>query len=418
MFILLMVPNCAWSQINPIKFYEFENKITDCFFIDNNIESVELVCDENTHIFFKNICYLMLFVYDSRFIIRLKVKYVKANQCQSKVIYESQKIYEIFPNLQSIDLTFIATKKFFYSFTGSMHKILNVSHNEIGSRYCAFDGSFEELDVSFNGLKLRSTECTFAGIIKKLNLSHNEISTISGVAFQNIKELHILDLSNNFMKNLNLGANTFISIYTTLQAIHLQNNRIEGIIHSQYISPLIAMEYLNLEGNELDQLDTVSFARFPKLNTIGISKNQFSCEYAKNFVQQWKNVNVIGNLCDQKGLEKQLIEEVEKENDDQNSHVIQYAEDVEFPLVLSNGDGIEDENNGKDDDSIETETPNGDIEQEHGVKNDYKLYLVIVVVLFAVLTLIALIIFIRQEKLPKPLRFIGQRKKPKQNIYI
>ena len=84
-----------------------------------------------------------------------------------------------------------------------------------------------------------------------------------------------------------------------LKSLNISYNRLQTFNYTYNKS--MALNVLNLEGNDLYQLDTISPSNFPNLTTIYLSKNRFDCEYAQRFVKQWNHIAVIGDPCDQKG---------------------------------------------------------------------------------------------------------------------
>lgn len=95
-----------------------------------------------------------------------------------------------------------------------------------------------------------------------------------------------IDLSKNQLKEFNLSSTTY---FTSLSSIYL-------------------------EDNDLNELENFSISTFPNLRSVGISRNWLSCEYATEFVQQWKAIEVTGDPCDQKKIEK-----------DAENHLIKYV---------------------------------------------------------------------------------------------
>lgn len=124
----------------------------------------------------------------------------------------------------------------------------------------------ESLDVSSNfiGILRRSTFEHFANL-QYLNLSRTNLKFISKTDFNNLKKLKVLDLSYNDLENLKFG---------------LPFNEL--------------LEILNLEGNRFVEIDAVTPFQFPKLSTLGIANNLFSCQYLSKFLNQWKNLELSG----------------------------------------------------------------------------------------------------------------------------
>lgn len=50
-----------------------------------------------------------------------------------------------------------------------------------------------------------------------------------------------------------------------------------------------------MEGNNLTEINTILPSNFPQLTTLGISKNQFSCQYLVKFLKNWPKLHLIHN---------------------------------------------------------------------------------------------------------------------------
>lgn len=127
--------------------------------------------------------------------------------------------------------------------------------------------SIKVLDVSANFVG-NLTENTFKrlGNLQHLNLSHTNLSNFGFETFYQQRKLQVLDLSYNDLKRVN---------FTLL----LRNFK--------------ELTTLNLEGNGLIELDTVSLVIFPRLASLGIARNYFSCDYLAQFLYRWPNVHLI-----------------------------------------------------------------------------------------------------------------------------
>lgn len=136
--------------------------------------------------------------------------------------------------------------------------------------------ALQVLDLSENYLEILH-EWRFYGrhSLRHVNLRRTGFLHFNFSVFENPLELRSLDLSENILMSINFSAFTG----------HFGN-----------------LEALNLRDNSLKHLDGASFEQFPKLATIDISKNKLTCEYARKFVQQWKNLTIVGDPCDQKEM--------------------------------------------------------------------------------------------------------------------
>lgn len=133
--------------------------------------------------------------------------------------------------------------------------------------------SIEILDLSSNFVgKLNPETLKNLSNLQELNLSHTNLSNFEFKTFYNQRKLKILDISYNHLKSVD-----FTLFVRNFKALHT----------------------LNLEGNDLIEVNTITRSRFPKLITLGLSKNNFSCYYLANFLLQWENLTLFENPSDQ-----------------------------------------------------------------------------------------------------------------------
>ena len=87
--VLFILPlNSVLSHEDNANEFDFlVNRVTDCFFINNDVETVQLVCDNIGGNYPRDNCYSSLFVTGSQEINRSKVKYLKSGQCLSSSRY-------------------------------------------------------------------------------------------------------------------------------------------------------------------------------------------------------------------------------------------------------------------------------------------------------------------------------------------
>lgn len=129
-----------------------------------------------------------------------------------------------------------------------------------------------------------------------MDLSANFIGKMSKKMFETFNNLQYLNLSHTNLSNF--GFHTFYHL-KNLRVLDLSYNRLGTVDFHLLFRNFKNLNTLNLEGNDLVQIDCVNRSNFPKLSFIGLSKNQFSCEYLARFLRQWDDLQVFHNPSDQ-----------------------------------------------------------------------------------------------------------------------
>ncbi|XP_031635437.1 toll-like receptor Tollo [Contarinia nasturtii] len=258
---VLITLTCGLNEIeNQVKLAQ---QITDCFFIQNSTESVELECDTVNVNSSKSKCYSALFEDESMKAGRLKVNELKSGQCRSQTF--DTKLAEMFPNLVTLDISYLGLKvtpqnvdeAIGVSFYFEKLKKLNASHNEIGALgdMFYFTANINDIDLSHNNISIVSAS-SFAtnDAVRKIDLSHNSISTVESLSFEDMGNLRSIDLSHNFLKTFDLGV---FMRNVKLRAIHLENNRIKQFTYDAYggIPKFDTLVFFSAAGNRIENLN-------------------------------------------------------------------------------------------------------------------------------------------------------------------
>ncbi|CAL1532335.1 unnamed protein product [Lymnaea stagnalis] len=132
--------------------------------------------------------------------------------------------------------------------------------------------NLEQLDLSMNEIMTISPG-TFNGLneLLFLNLSHNRLSTIDGI-FSSLLNLKTLDLSVNNLKEL--PANAF-SNQSALTYLKLDGNPLKNLYSSSFRG-LQSMKELRARDCSLFQVDKDVFALMPPLITVDLGQNRLS----------------------------------------------------------------------------------------------------------------------------------------------
>lgn len=163
--------------------------------------------------------------------------------------------------------------------------------------------------------KLRCTKQHFQKL-KYLNISNNQFQNTSQVIALLGPSIEILDVSSNFIGKLdahlferfpnlkylnlshtnlsNFGFNTFYH-QRKITALDLSYNHLGKVDFSLLMRNFKELNTLNLEGNDLVEINSVTRTNFPKLSSLGISKNNFTCHYLSAFLNQWDQLHLVYN---------------------------------------------------------------------------------------------------------------------------
>jgi Leucine-rich repeat (LRR) protein len=105
-----------------------------------------------------------------------------------------------------------------------------------------------------------------------LNFDNNEISTIEKNAFEELRLLQILSLSNNFLNNITKEIFSISSIQLKLISLNLSHNLIEFIEQGSFQN-LIELKILDLSFNQLLSIENNLFNGLENLNDLYLLNN-------------------------------------------------------------------------------------------------------------------------------------------------
>ncbi|KAK3596209.1 hypothetical protein CHS0354_016152 [Potamilus streckersoni] len=109
--------------------------------------------------------------------------------------------------------------------------------------------------------------------LKSLNLSHNQISTIYNSSFQKLKNLEVLDLSNNLLHGEDLNTKVFDEL-EHLKVLNLERNPLKFVRRKTFdYTNLEALEHLDLSHCDIQNLEDSSID-LPRLVDLDLSWNR------------------------------------------------------------------------------------------------------------------------------------------------
>lgn len=192
-----------------------------------------------------------------------------------------------------------------YKEKGHKKSLLTGSSNDPKHHFCSTN--VQIFDASFNNFVVLPAHSFFViKRIKELYLQNNEISMIADKALAGLKELQIVDFSNN--KIVALPAELFKDCLSSIKEIYLQNNSISVLspglfsnleqllaldlsrnlltsswITSDTFSGLIRLVLLNLSANKISTLEASFFRDLYTLQILNLGYNQIETISAETF---------------------------------------------------------------------------------------------------------------------------------------
>lgn len=138
-------------------------------------------------------------------------------------------------------------------------------HNLMGLLRSIASSSLWALDLSGNVLGELASGVFDGFNLKKLSLSNASLSNFDVNSLGRMSQLTFLDISNNALKSVpNLN-----SEFTKLM-------------------------WLNLAGNNFNEIHGFSRSHFPNLSTLNVAHNNLSCELLLQLKREWTNLKLIG----------------------------------------------------------------------------------------------------------------------------
>ncbi|XP_076302372.1 CD180 antigen-like [Lasioglossum baleicum] len=194
-------------------------------------------------------------------------------------------------------------------------KVLNLSGNlfsKIDTRTSIAISTLsqlEELDLSYCGLKTLPSQFYTTRLLKKLNLSGNQFTTVPAAALEEATSLEILYMDENPIQIIN-HAHSFPTL-PTLKELSLCCMPYLTIVGSGSFSGLTSLEYLRIENcPKLESIDDFALAsqansespEWPPLKKLDLSDNALRY-LPQQFVARWdwlEELNLMNNKwsCD------------------------------------------------------------------------------------------------------------------------
>lgn len=193
-------------------------------------------------------------------------------------------------SLQTLDLSHNFLEKFNNKTNGIFDlcyslRNLNLSHNEIGTitrkifpsnPYVPYQ--LQNIDLSYNKLSVLTKDITYGTQkVKMLNISHNLITDIKPHVLSNLSAVQTLDMSFNDLEDLTHEESKF-KFPKNVTHLYLQNNRIGRILEESFQN-LTYIKFIDMSDNQMTAFP-VSFVEKMKHNStiIEFSRNPLFCD--------------------------------------------------------------------------------------------------------------------------------------------
>lgn len=237
----------------------------------------------------------------------------------NRIVELNEYAFEGLVNLTHMNLAYNKINEIHpYSFIGLKRLYhLDLSHNAIPilkDRTFANLSKLNQLQLSYNQInQIESFAFADAHSLLRLDLSHNNITDEQ--IFDNLYNLLHLDLSHNPINELGIG--TFAKLiklehldlgHTNLTIIELgtfsyqrglisldlSENNLKTLDFGLFLPAFRYMESLYLDGNQLSDMNGFTNSLFPRLNSLGITNNNFNCAYLKRFMRSvdWEQIRL------------------------------------------------------------------------------------------------------------------------------
>ena len=191
----------------------------------------------------------------------------------------------------SVTLTSLTTIGFTINIKQGVIRVCEVITSKTGGTE---PGRVTSLDLSKNNISEISGFAfqRFTNLVK-LTLKQNQIRSLSADVFSRLTRLKELDLRQNQIRSL---ANNPFSTLTQLEDLNLSSNQISSLPASVF-STLTQLEDLNLSGNQIRSLTNNPFSALTQLEDLDLSSNRIRSLTASVFstLTQLEDLNLSGN---------------------------------------------------------------------------------------------------------------------------
>jgi len=111
--------------------------------------------------------------------------------------------------------------------------------------------------------------------LEELHLKNNLVHHLHKDTFKGLKKLHTLNFNNNKLQTLDLRV--LAPFLSTLKKLYLRGNHLRQVRNEHVFAQMKQLRTLDLSDNRILQLDGNPLAGLPRLQTVFVANNRFSC---------------------------------------------------------------------------------------------------------------------------------------------
>ncbi|CAG4979636.1 unnamed protein product [Parnassius apollo] len=189
----------------------------------------------------------------------------------------------------------------------------NCGLEEIGNDSLKTFTALSQINLSGNNIKSISTEVfSRCPRLVDINLAYNKLTTLNVKVFEKNKELGKLNLQGNPLKVLSAEIFVYTPILTTLDMSHAELTSLWKVVKDHQVGLLNNLSFLNVSHNRITEIKQTELDSLNKLRTLDISNNPLACSRDFENLMTWlsnRKVSPNSNNANIANLAKDAKEE-------------------------------------------------------------------------------------------------------------